>query len=67
MARIVGENEFSLLFHKGENESIHFSKVMDDFLLVAIFGSDISLGFLRLKMAEAIEKITLVLKQVGIS
>jgi len=26
MARIIGEDEFSLLFHKGERESMHFSK-----------------------------------------
>ena len=57
MAKIIGEDEFSLLFHKGEKESIHFSKVTSDFLLVSIFGKDVSLGFLRLKVAEAIEKI----------
>jgi predicted regulator of Ras-like GTPase activity (Roadblock/LC7/MglB family) len=61
MAKIIGEDEFSLLFHKGEKESIHFSKVMEDFLLVTIFGKEfgkeISLGFLRLKVAEAVGKI----------
>jgi predicted regulator of Ras-like GTPase activity (Roadblock/LC7/MglB family) len=57
MAKIIGEDEFSLLFHKGEKESIHFSKVTSDFLLVSIFGKEVSLGFLRLKVAEAIEKI----------
>lgn len=57
MAKIVGEEEFSLLFHKGENESIHFSKVSSDFLLIIIFGKKVTLGLLRLKVAEAIEKI----------
>lgn len=57
MARMVGEEDFSLLFHKGKKENIHFSKVSDDFLLVTTFGEDISLGFLRLKVNEAIEKI----------
>lgn len=57
MAKIIGEDEFSLLFHKGEKESIHFSKVTSEFLLVSIFGKEVSLGFLRLKVAEAIEKI----------
>lgn len=57
MAKIVGEDEFSLLFHKGEQESIHFSKVQSEFLLISIFGKSISLGLLRLKVAEAIEKI----------
>jgi len=62
MARIIGEDEFSLLFHKGEKESIHFSKVLSDFLLITIFAKGISLGFLRLKVAEATEKINRILE-----
>lgn len=62
MAKIVGEQEFSLLFHKGENENIHFSKIQNDFLLITIFGKDVSLGLLRLKVAEAVEKIKYVWK-----
>jgi predicted regulator of Ras-like GTPase activity (Roadblock/LC7/MglB family) len=63
MAKIVGEDEFSLLFHKGESESIHFSKVQSEFLLISIFGKKVSLGLLRLKVAEAIERIKEVWKQ----
>ena len=61
MAKIIGEHEFSLLFHKGENESIHFTKVTNDFLLITIFSNKISLGFLRLKVTEAGEKIKKIL------
>lgn len=57
MARIVGENEFSLLFHKGKKENFYFSKVNEDFLLVNIFNNQISLGFLRLKMAKVVEDL----------
>ncbi len=57
MASIIGEEEFSLLFHKGKSENIHFTKVLDDFLLVVIFGNEVSLGYLRLKIDEAIMKI----------
>jgi len=62
MAKMIGEEDFSLLFHKGEEESIHFSKVMEDYLLITIFGSDMSLGFMRLKVTESIGKITKILK-----
>ncbi len=62
MAKMIGEEDFSLLFHKGEEESIHFSKVMEDFLLITIFGSDISLGFIRLKVNESITKIAKILE-----
>ncbi len=57
MAKIVGEDEFSLLFHMGRDENLYFSKVNDDMLLITTFGNDVSLGFLRLKIAEAIERI----------
>jgi len=57
MANIVGEDEFSLLFHKGQKESLHFTKVNEESLLITIFGKEVSLGFLRLKVAEAIKKI----------
>jgi predicted regulator of Ras-like GTPase activity (Roadblock/LC7/MglB family) len=61
MANIIGEEEFPLLFHKGEKRNIQFSKVMTDFLLVTTFGKEISLGFLRLKVAESIKKIEKIL------
>ena len=57
MASIIGEEEFSLLFHKGQKESLHFVKVDEESLLITIFGSEVSLGFLRLRVAEAVRKI----------
>ena len=57
MAKLVGETEFSLLFHKGEKSSIHFSKVNEDILLITMFKKKISLGLVRLKVAETIRSI----------
>jgi len=57
MAKLVGEQEFSLLFHKGQDSNIHFSKIDDELLLISMFGKEISLGFLRLNVVGAIEKI----------
>lgn len=61
MAKLIGEEEFSILFHRGKKESIHFSKVTSDFLIITIFGKELSLGFLRLKVAEITEKIVAIL------
>ncbi len=61
MAKLVGESEFSLLFHKGEESSIHFSKVSDDTILITMFTKDISLGLIRLKVGEAIKQINKIL------
>ncbi len=57
MAKLVGEQEFSLLFHKGTDCNIHFSKIDDELLLISMFGREISLGFLRLNVIEANEQI----------
>jgi len=57
MAKIIGEHEFSLLFHKGQKENIHLSKVNDNFLLLSIFTNQVSLGFLRLKVTKVIEDL----------
>jgi len=65
MAKIVGENEFSLLFHKGKKENIHFSKISSEFLLITIFGNDISLGFLRMKVSESVEQLRAILEPLA--
>ncbi len=57
MARLVGESEFSLLFHKGEKSSIHFSKVNEELLLITMFEKEIALGLVRLKVADTITEI----------
>ncbi|VTR65525.1 Roadblock/LC7 family protein (modular protein) [Desulfosarcina cetonica] len=67
MASIIGEEEFSLLFHKGKSENINFTKIMDDFLLVSIFGNDVSLGYLRLKIDEVIKKIKALIERTRTS
>jgi predicted regulator of Ras-like GTPase activity (Roadblock/LC7/MglB family) len=57
MAKLVGEAEFSLLFHKGQKANIYFNKIDDDLLLISTFGKNVSLGFLRLNVAEATGQI----------
>ncbi len=60
MAKLIGEDDFSLLFHKGKRDSIHFAKVGKELILVTIFGDEVSLGLVRLRVAEltnSIEKI----------
>jgi len=52
IARLVGEDNFSLLFHKGATENIHYTKIGDDFFLITLFNKDVSLGLMRLKTAK---------------
>jgi len=57
MAKIVGEEEFSLLFHKGQKENIYLSAVSDNFLLCVIFNNEMPLGLLRLKVTKVIGEL----------
>lgn len=61
MAKLVGEQEFSLLFHKGTEYNIHFSKVGKELLLITMFGRDISLGFIRLNVVDTVDRIKKIL------
>ncbi|MGO9117121.1 MAG: roadblock/LC7 domain-containing protein [Desulfomonilaceae bacterium] len=53
IARLIGEQDFVLLFYKGLNESFHFCRVGEEFIIVTVFENSLSLGLLRLKIAEA--------------
>jgi predicted regulator of Ras-like GTPase activity (Roadblock/LC7/MglB family) len=57
MANLLGEEDFSLLFHKGNTKNLHFKSITSEYLLISIFDKELSLGFLRLKVADAVEKI----------
>jgi predicted regulator of Ras-like GTPase activity (Roadblock/LC7/MglB family) len=61
IAKLIGEDDFTLLFHKGRNENIHFTKVGKGFILITLFGKDVSLGVIRLKTAKVTEDLLPVL------
>ena len=53
LARLVGEPEFSILYHQGKNRSIHISDVSKQFSLVVLFDVTVSLGVVRWKARRA--------------
>jgi predicted regulator of Ras-like GTPase activity (Roadblock/LC7/MglB family) len=57
LGKLVGEANFSLLYHKGKKVSIHFSKVSEELLLLIVFSNETSLGLLRLKVNDVIHKV----------
>ncbi|HOV85031.1 MAG TPA: roadblock/LC7 domain-containing protein [Syntrophobacteraceae bacterium] len=48
MAQLIGESDFTLLFHKGTRQNIHFARVSREFILVTLFSNDVPLGLVRL-------------------
>ncbi len=52
IARLVGEPEFSVLFHQGKKDNIHMSLVGDRSILVVIFDDRTTIGMVRLYAKE---------------
>lgn len=53
LARILGEREFSVLLHEGDQQNIHVSIVGGRVILVVIFEDRSSLGLVRLRVRQA--------------
>ncbi len=61
MARLLGEAEFTVLFHQGARESIHVAAVDDQAILLAIFDGQTTVGMVRLFAKEAADAIRAIL------
>lgn len=61
MAQLLGQQEFTLLFHKGTEHNIHFFRMNTDFILVTLFGNNVSLGMIRLGSSKATKQILSIL------
>jgi len=61
IAKILGEEEFTLLFHKGRNENVYFSAVGEHVILVTLFDNRTSLGVIRLQIAKIIDELSKIL------
>ncbi len=64
LANLIGEKEFSILFHQGERDNMHLSVVADRLILIVIFDQRSSVGLVRLRVRRAMEEIARVLAEV---
>jgi len=63
MATLVGETDFSVLFHQGEKDHIHNILVDNDTILTVIFDDRTTIGMVRLYSKEATKTIRETLDQ----
>ncbi len=62
-ARLLGEDEFSVLFHQGKKDSIQVALVGDRTLLAVIFDDRTQLGLVRLMSNETAKKLDEIFQQ----
>jgi predicted regulator of Ras-like GTPase activity (Roadblock/LC7/MglB family) len=64
LAKLIGEKEFSILFHEGEKEHINISLIGKRVLLVVIFDTRTSLGLVRLRVKRATESLEKIFEDI---
>ena len=65
LAKLLGEKEFSILFHEGEKDNLHISLVGDRVILVVIFDSRTSLGLVRLRVKRTSEGLGRIFESIA--
>ncbi|MCG3117037.1 MAG: roadblock/LC7 domain-containing protein [Candidatus Manganitrophus sp. SA1] len=64
MAKLLGEKEFSILFHEGERDNVHISLIGDRVILVVVFDQRSSLGLVRLRVKKSSEVFTQIFSKI---
>jgi predicted regulator of Ras-like GTPase activity (Roadblock/LC7/MglB family) len=64
LAKLIGEKEFSILFHEGERDNVHISIVANRVILVVIFDEQSSLGLVRLMVKKGSGELTRIFERI---
>ncbi len=65
IARLLGEKEFSILFHEGEKDNIHISLIGQRIILVVIFDKRSSLGLVRLRVKKVSDTLVRIFDDIS--
>lgn len=64
LATLIGEKDFSTLYHQGSNESMYLARVEQNIILVVLFDRRTTLGLVRLRAKKAVDSLEAVLKRL---
>ena len=64
LAKLIGEKEFSILFHEGEKDNVHISIVANRVILVVIFDDRSSLGLVRLRVKKTSQELGKIFEKI---
>ena len=64
LAKLIGEKEFSILFHEGEKDNVHISIVANRVILIVIFDDRSSLGLVRLRVKKGSHELTTIFEKI---
>lgn len=64
LASMIGEQEFSSLFHQGEKESMYLADVARRIILVVLFDDRATLGLIRIKVRTLVSELTRIFEEL---
>ncbi len=64
LAKLIGEKDFSTLYHQGSNESMYLARVENNIILVVLFDKRTTLGLVRLRTKKAVDNLETVIRQL---
>jgi predicted regulator of Ras-like GTPase activity (Roadblock/LC7/MglB family) len=64
IAKLLGEEEFTLLFHKGRSENVYFSAIGEHVIMVTLFDDKTSLGLVRLRINQVNKELFHILSSI---
>ena len=64
LAKLIGEKDFSTLYHQGSDESMYLAKVASQIILVVLFNKKTTLGLVRLRVKKAVEGLNTILTRL---
>jgi predicted regulator of Ras-like GTPase activity (Roadblock/LC7/MglB family) len=64
LAKLIGEREFSILFHEGERDNLHINVIVEKAILVVRFDERSSLGLVRLRVKKASTEVGEVILEI---
>ena len=64
LASMIGETEFSSLFHQGEKESMYLADVARRVILVVLFDNKTTLGMVRIKTRTVVPKFVALFEEL---
>ena len=64
LAELIGERDFSTLYHQGSNESMYLARVEQNIILVILFDKKTTLGLVRLRTKKAVDNLSTVIRRL---
>nr|KXH69855.1 MAG: hypothetical protein AM324_01905 [Candidatus Thorarchaeota archaeon SMTZ1-83] len=64
LASLIGEREFTTLFHQGEQENIYISLVGERVILAVLFSSRSNLGLVRIRVKQTADELSKIFSRI---